>query len=120
VAAAMPEAELEIIDDQADADLLAEAQENGEAVLTEAVFDETNTHIRAEVEPVTDGLYTVIVPADYDLTPYLAETAQEPEADGSETEAEADGDEIDAASEDDAEIDIAPDDETDGEVENLT
>ncbi len=52
---------------------LANAIEKDQASLTPAMFDEAETPMKVEVEPVEDGLYVAIVPPDWDPTPYLPE-----------------------------------------------
>ncbi len=50
---------------------LANAIEKDQASLTPAMFDEAETPMKVDVEPVEDGLYVAIVPPDWDPTPYL-------------------------------------------------
>ena len=50
---------------------LTNAIEKDQASLTPAMFDEAETPMKVDVEPVEDGLYVAIVPPDWDPTPYL-------------------------------------------------
>jgi hypothetical protein len=84
------------------ADLIAE----GEATLTPAEFDEEDDPIKAIVNPVIDGMYTVVAPIDWDPTPYLTdagETTAEDDA-GIGEEIEVDDEEVEIVGDEDEEM----------------
>jgi hypothetical protein len=84
------------------ADLIAE----GEATLTPAEFDEEDDPIKAVVNPVIDGMYTVVAPIDWDPTPYLTdagETTAEDDA-GIGEEIEVDDEEVEIVGDEDEEM----------------
>jgi len=86
-----------------DSDPLAD----GEAELIPAEFDEENSPMKAVVEPVVDGLYTVVAPLDWDPTPYLSAVADTTVSDDSveiEEEIETDGEELEIEEGDDEEL----------------
>jgi len=86
-----------------DSDPLAD----GEAELIPADFDEENSPMKVVVEPVVDGMYTVVAPLDWDPTPYLNTTTEVSEPDDSveiEEEIETDGEELEIEEGDDEEL----------------
>ncbi|MER2142670.1 MAG: hypothetical protein ABS888_02660, partial [Eubacteriales bacterium] len=83
------------------ADLIAE----GEATLTPAEFDEEDDPIKALVNPVIDGMYTVVAPIDWDPTPYLTDAGETTAEDGAGI-----GEEIEV---DDEEVEIVGDEDED-------
>lgn len=103
-------AELEAEDESAEATetaaVPADPIAEGEATLTPAEFDEEDDPIKAVVNPVIDGMYTVVAPIDWDPTPYLTDAGETTAEDDTEIgeEIEVDDEEVEIVGDEDEEI----------------